>query len=164
MVGGEETALNRARPLFEVLGRKIVHVGQAGAGQVAKIANQVIVAGSIALVSEALVLSREAGVDPTRVIDALEGGFADSAILRNHGRRMLASQFEAGFRLQLQLKDVELAMGLARDEKPELDVMPCVREVVARAVAEGLGDLDHAALFKIAGRAKTSSVEPGRPT
>lgn len=162
MVGGEEGALDRARPLFEVLGRKIVHVGPVGAGQVAKIANQIIVAGSIALVSEALVMSRAAGVDPARIIDALEGGFADSAILRNHGRRMLTAEFEPGFRLQLQLKDLELAVGLARSAKLDLDVTPRVRDLVARAVAEGLGDLDHAALYEVVARAQGAPGESER--
>jgi 2-hydroxy-3-oxopropionate reductase len=89
MVGGTEETFARAQPVLSVLGEHIVHVGRHGAGQVAKAANQVIMAGTIAAVAEALTLARRAGVDPERVREALQGGFADSRILRVHGRRML---------------------------------------------------------------------------
>jgi 2-hydroxy-3-oxopropionate reductase len=154
MVGGDAGAVERARPVLDVLGRKVTHVGPAGAGQVAKIANQVIVAGTIALVGEALSLAQAAGVDGARVIDALEGGFADSAILKNHGRRMLEEQFAPGFRLQLQLKDVRLASALAGQLGLVLEVTTCVEDAVAKAVEKGFGDLDHAALVKVVGSAR----------
>jgi 2-hydroxy-3-oxopropionate reductase len=105
MVGGPEEAFGRAQPVLSVLGEHIVHVGGHGAGQVAKAANQVIVAGTIAAVAEALTLARRAGVDPERVREALPGGFADSRILRVHGRRMLEGAFALGFRIRLQAKD-----------------------------------------------------------
>lgn len=155
MVGGEGRDVERARPILEVLGKNVVHVGPVGAGQVAKIANQVIVAGTIAVVAEALALATASGVNPVTVIAALQGGFADSPILRNHGERMVSEAFAAGFRLQLQLKDVELAMDLAQELGIHINVTSCVRDLVAEAVAKGLGDLDHAALAKVAGRARS---------
>lgn len=154
MVGGEVEAVEQARPVLEVLGQKVVHVGSAGSGQVVKLANQVIVAGTIALVAEALALAIKGGVGGETVIDALEGGFADSAILRNHGRRVLTEQFQPGFRLTLQLKDLQLALDLATEEGIALDVAAMVHAVVRRAVEEGYGGLDHAAVAKVLGRAR----------
>lgn len=152
MVGGDGEAVRRARPLLEVLGQKVVHVGSAGSGQVVKLANQVIVGGTIALVAEALALAGKGGVSGEAVISALEGGFADSAILRNHGKRMLAEQFQPGFRLTLQLKDLELALSLASEEGITLEVGAVVCAVVRRAVEEGYGALDHAAVSRVLGR------------
>ncbi|MDA8289866.1 MAG: NAD(P)-dependent oxidoreductase [Actinomycetota bacterium] len=164
MVGGEDAVVDEVMPILATLGRKVVHVGPAGAGQVAKIANQMIVAGSIAVVAEALTVAREANVQPSRVIEALEGGFADSAILRHHGRRMVADEFDRGFRLSLQLKDLDLAMDLAREEALNLSVTSCVRDLVARAVVAGFGEADHAALIRVVARDAASLRQIGPRT
>ena len=99
MAGGSEAAFERARPVFDVLGKSAVHIGPPGAGQVAKAANQIVVALTIQAVAEALVLARKAGVDPAKVREALLGGFAQSKILEAHGQRMLDRSFDPGFRL-----------------------------------------------------------------
>lgn len=146
MVGGSPEAFCRARPLLSILGKHIVHVGPAGAGQTAKAANQVIVAGTIAVVAEALTLARRAGVDPARVREALAGGFADSRILQVHGQRMLEQAFNPGFRIRLQAKDVRLALNLAEGSGMRLRVTPVVAELLDEVMAAGGADLDHSAL------------------
>lgn len=146
MVGGAVQVFERAQPIFSVLGKRIVHVGTAGAGQVAKAANQVIVAGTIAAVAEALSLAARAGVDPARVREALQGGFADSRILQVHGQRMLDRNFQPGFRINLQAKDIRLALDLAREVNVPLRLTPVVARLLDDVIAAGGGDLDHAGL------------------
>lgn len=146
MVGGPAGAFERAQPIFSVLGGRVVHVGPAGAGQVAKAANQVIVAATIAAVAEALTLAKRAGVDPARVREALEGGFADSRILQVHGRRMLDRKFDPGFRIALQAKDVRLALDLGAEVGLPLQLTPVVAQLLDDVIAAGGAALDHAAL------------------
>jgi 3-hydroxyisobutyrate dehydrogenase-like beta-hydroxyacid dehydrogenase len=149
MAGGSDPALARARPLFEVLGGQITAVGDIGAGQVAKAANQVIVGINIAAVAEALALAEAAGVDPVRVRQALRGGFADSRILEVHGERMIERRFEPGARARTQLKDMRQAVELGAALGLELPTTACVRERYAAMLARGLGDLDHSALVRL---------------
>lgn len=146
MVGGTSGAFDRAQPVFSVLGKRIIHVGPAGAGQVAKAANQVIVAGTIAVVAEALTLAERAGVDPARVREALHGGFADSRVLQVHGQRMLERRFEPGFRMQLQAKDLRLALDLAAEVNLSLRISPAVEQMLDDVIAAGGAGLDHSAL------------------
>jgi len=115
MAGGSEEALARARPVLDELGTT-THIGPAGAGQVAKAANQIVVAVTIQAVAEALTLARRAGVDPARVREALLGGFAQSKILEVHGERMLEGSYEPGFRIELHRKDLAIALQTAREE------------------------------------------------
>ena len=110
MIGGKASAVERAMPIFQVLGKNIVHVGDAGAGQVTKAANQMVVGTTIAIVSEALVLAAKAGVDPAKVRQALLGGFAQSKILEAHGQKMLDRNFKPGFRIRLHEKDMKIAL------------------------------------------------------
>ena len=110
MAGGSEEAVARAEPIFAELGKATTHIGEAGAGQVAKAANQVVVALTIQAVAEALTLASKAGVDPARVREALLGGFAQSKILEAHGEKMLEDRFEPGFRIELHRKDVGIAL------------------------------------------------------
>ncbi|HKQ17774.1 MAG TPA: NAD(P)-binding domain-containing protein, partial [Solirubrobacterales bacterium] len=114
MAGGSEEALARAKPIFDELGKATTHIGPPGAGQVAKAANQVVVALTIQAVAEALTLASKAGVDPARVREALLGGFAQSKILEAHGEKMLEDRFEPGFRIALHRKDVGIALDTAR--------------------------------------------------
>ncbi|HEX6101918.1 MAG TPA: NAD(P)-dependent oxidoreductase [Alphaproteobacteria bacterium] len=149
MAGGSESALARARPVLERLGTRITHVGGIGAGQVAKAANQIIVALTIGAVAEALTLARRAGVDPARVREAIRGGFAESRILEVHGERMLTQAFEPGGRVRIQRKDVDQALALARSLGLELPASALSLELWDEMIARGWGDLDHSALVKL---------------
>lgn len=147
MVGGEETTFDDASPVLECLGSP-VHVGPAGCGELAKLANQMIVANSIATVAEALLLAERGGADPARVRQALLGGFADSTILRQHGQRMIEGDFVPGGPARWQLKDTQTAHSLAAELSLELPVSSLVNRLFEELVAHGDGDLDHSALIR----------------
>jgi 3-hydroxyisobutyrate dehydrogenase-like beta-hydroxyacid dehydrogenase len=148
MAGGAEADIDRARPLFEVLGRRFTHVGDVGAGQVAKAANQIIVGLTIGAVAEGLTLARRAGVDPARVRDALIGGFAGSRILDLHGQRMVEGRFTPGGRVTTQRKDLAQALDLAETLGLDLPATALTMALYDRLIAAGEGDLDHAALVR----------------
>jgi 2-hydroxy-3-oxopropionate reductase len=149
MAGGSEEAVERARPIFEVLGKATTHIGPAGAGQVAKAANQVVVALTIQAVAEALTLARKAGVDPARVRAALLGGFAQSRILDLHGQRMLDGAYDPGFKLRLHRKDLAIALQLGREEHAPLFATAQAAELMDALLAQGAGDRDHSALATV---------------
>jgi 2-hydroxy-3-oxopropionate reductase len=149
MVGGADDAFARALPLFEKLGRTIVHVGPSGAGQVCKAANQLVVAATIEAVAEALVLAERSGVDPAKVREALLGGFAGSKILEVHGQRMLDRAFEPGFRARLHRKDARIVLDAARDVGAPIPSFEVVAVQLGKLVDGGGGDLDHAALYRL---------------
>lgn len=146
MIGGAPEAVDRARPVLDVLGAKISHIGAVGAGQVAKIANQVVVGVTIEAVAEALRLAEAAGVDPDAVHSALMGGFASSRVLEVHGPRMIKGEFEPGFRIRLHRKDLGLAAEAAARLDVALPAASLVHQLMNAAVAAGLGDRDHSAL------------------
>jgi len=148
MVGGDEAAFNRARPIFEAMGNKerIVHIGKSGAGQVCKVCNQVAIGGALAGVSEAFALARKAGVDAARVRTALLGGFAASKVLEVHGERMLTGNYKPGFRARLYQKDLRLANEAAAANNVAMPGTAIVTQMVNALVAGGGGDLDYAAL------------------
>jgi len=148
MAGGNEAALARAMPLFDVLGARTTHVGNVGAGQVAKAANQVIVGLNIGAVAEALTLAKRAGVDPAKVRDALGGGFADSRILEVHGKRMITGDFTPGGKCTTQRKDMDQALVLAAELGFELPATELSRALYDRVIEAGLGELDHSGLIK----------------
>ena len=149
MAGGTEAAFTRARPFFEVLGERITHVGDIGAGQIAKAANQVIVGLTIGAVAEAFTLARAAGVDPALVREALQGGFASSRILELHGERMAKRDFEGGGHSTTQLKDMVQALDLAEALGIELPATALNRDLYQRMVDRGLGELDHSGLIRV---------------
>jgi len=149
MAGGSNNAVERARPILEAMGSRVVHVGTVGAGQVAKAANQVIVGLTISAVSEALKLAERAGADPARVREALKGGFADSRILEVHGQRMINGDFTPGGKCVTQRKDLDQALKLGRECGLELPTTAQVMGQYDRVIEAGFGDLDHAALIKI---------------
>ena len=149
MAGGDEAAIKRAMPIFDVLGSRTTHVGNVGAGQVAKAANQVIVGLTIGAVAEALALARRAGVDPGKVRDALAGGFADSRILEVHGLRMVENKFTPGARATVQRKDMNQALELAAELGIELPATALGRDLYDKLIDAGHGELDHAALIKV---------------
>ncbi|MFC7478448.1 NAD(P)-dependent oxidoreductase [Dankookia sp. GCM10030260] len=147
MAGGAAADFARALPIFAPLGRA-THVGPAGAGQLAKLANQVIVAGSIATVAEALLLAERGGADPAKVREALLGGFADSTVLRQHALRMIERDFVPGGPAKYQVKDTGTALGLCAALGLELPVLRLVDGLFADMVAHGDGDLDHSAIIR----------------
>lgn len=147
MVGGENNIFERTSALLSVMG-KPVHVGPAGTGQLAKLANQLIVANTIATVSEAVLLAERGGADPAKVREALLGGFADSSILRSHAPRMIANDFAPGGPAKWQLKDTKTAIALAKKLSLELPVSSLVNDLFTDLIAHGDGELDHSALIR----------------
>ena len=115
MVGGKAAQFERALPLFKILGEHIVHIGDHGAGQIAKTCNQIIISQTLAAIGEAFILAKAAGVDPTKVRTALLGGFAGSRILEVHGQRMLERNFQPGFKTKLHHKDIKIALQTAHE-------------------------------------------------
>jgi 2-hydroxy-3-oxopropionate reductase len=148
MVGGADAAFERARPLFELMGTNITLVGDGGAGQTCKVANQIVVALTIEAVAEALLFSSKAGVDPARVRQALMGGFAGSKILEVHGERMIKRTFDPGFRIELHQKDLNLALSGARSLGLSLPNTATAQELFNACAAHDWSNLDHSALVK----------------
>jgi len=147
MVGGSEEAFARAKPLFDLLGKNITHVGPVSAGQVCKVANQIIVALNIQAVSEALVFASKADADPAKVRQALMGGFASSRILEVHAERMLNGTFNPGFKIKLHQKDLNLALSSAKALSLSLPNTAIAQQMFASCIAHGGGELDHSALI-----------------
>ncbi len=152
MVGGSDAALARARPILEVLGKTVTHVGGPGAGQVCKACNQVVVALTIEAVGEALVLARKAGVDPAKVREALLGGFAQSRVLDVHGRRALERNFTAGFKARLQLKDLAIALEAGREYGAAMPATAVVADLYKSVCAAGDAEADHSVLMAYVAR------------
>ncbi|MDP3411806.1 MAG: NAD-binding protein, partial [Polaromonas sp.] len=148
MVGGEPSTFERVKPLFELMGKNVTLVGGPGDGQVCKVANQIIVALTIAAVGEALVFASKAGADPARVRAALMGGFASSRILEVHGERMIKRTFAPGFRIALHQKDLNLALQGARALGIALPQTAGAAQLMQSCVALGHGQADHSALVK----------------
>ncbi|MBO0126072.1 2-hydroxy-3-oxopropionate reductase [Agrobacterium sp. OT33] len=148
MIGGRQAAFDRARPLFEAMGKNITLVGGVGDGQTAKVANQIIVGLTIEAVSEALLFAKRAGADPAKVRSALMGGFAASRVLEVHGERMVRETFDPGFRMRLHRKDMTLAVDAARALDLALPNTAIVQQLMNAAIAGGDGDQDHSALIR----------------
>lgn len=150
MVGGEALAFDRVLAALKVVGGKVTHMGGSGAGQVTKLANQLIVAQTIDAVAQALRMAELAGVDSGLVREALRGGFAESRILELHGDRMVRRDFEPGGKSELQLKDVKLMAALAERVGLNSSTLENSKELWVRFVEElGHGGLDHSGLFKL---------------
>jgi len=148
MVGGPATAFERVKPILELMGKNITHVGGSGDGQTTKVANQIIVALTIAAVGEALVFASKAGADPVRVRQALMGGFASSRILEVHGERMIKRTFSPGFRIRLHQKDLNLALAGAHAMGVSLPQTASAAQLMQACAAHGMADLDHSALVR----------------
>ncbi|MGB9700421.1 MAG: 2-hydroxy-3-oxopropionate reductase [Thermodesulfobacteriota bacterium] len=146
MVGGKGEIFERVKPIFELLGKNIVHIGGHGDGQTCKVANQIVVALTIEAVSEALVFASKAGADPKKVRQALLGGFAQSRILDLHGERMINRSFKPGFRIQLHRKDLNLALQAARQLGVCLPSTAIAQELFNAVVAQEGDQLDHSAM------------------
>ncbi len=149
MVGGPEDAFDRMLPFFALMGKTITRIGGNGDGQTAKVANQIIVALTIAAVSEALVFASKAGADPGKVRQALLGGFAGSRILEVHGERMLKRTFAPGFRIELHRKDLAIALDGAQALNVALPHTALCQELFNASMAAGEGGLDDSALVRV---------------
>ena len=156
MVGGDENAFARAKPVLEKMGNpeKIIHIGRSGAGQICKVCNQIAIGGALAGVSEAFALAKKTGVDAARVRQALLGGFAASRVLEVHGERMLVDNYKPGFRARLYQKDMRLANEAASANGVAMPATAVVAQLLNALIASGGADLDYAALgtvlFKLA--------------
>ena len=148
MVGGSEAAFDRARPVFEKMGKNITLVGPNGVGQTTKVANQIVVALTIEAVAEALVFAAKAGADPAKVRAALMGGLAASRILEVHGERMIKRTFAPGFRIELHQKDLNLALEGAKALGVALPNTASTQQLFNSCAANGGSKEDHSALVR----------------
>jgi len=146
MAGGQPSTFAQALPVFAALGRA-THVGPSGSGQLAKLANQMIVGITIGAVAEALLLCEKGGADPAKVREAITGGFADSRILQVHGQRMVTRNFTPGAHMTVQLKDMRNALATAQGVQLQTPITALLEQLYADGVAHGLSDIDHAGLF-----------------
>jgi 2-hydroxy-3-oxopropionate reductase len=152
MVGGEAADFADARPVLEAVGKTVVHVGPAGSGQTVKAANQLIVAGTIELVAEAIVFLEAYGVDTEAAVKVLAGGLAGNAIFDRKGAAMLRRDFTPGFRIELHDKDMGIVTSAARQAGVVIPLGAVVAQLVASLKAQGDGGLDHSALLKLVER------------
>lgn len=149
MVGGEEDDFERARSLFEVMGETVVHVGEAGAGQVVKACNQIVVALVIEAVAEAMVLGTKAGVAPGRVLEVLSGGLASNKVLEVKGEKFLSHDFAPGGKVEYHRKDLGIALAAGREYGVTLPVAALVDQMFGVLEAKGRGGWDHSALLTL---------------
>lgn len=147
MAGGNKQLIDSLRPLLSHLGR-VTHVGDTGAGQLTKLANQIIVAGTLSLLSEAFILAERGGADPAKVREALLGGFADSTLLQHQGERMVKGDFKARGAAKWQLKDTRSAVALAEKLNLTLPLTETVNQLFSQMIEAGEGELDHCAIIK----------------
>jgi 2-hydroxy-3-oxopropionate reductase len=148
MVGGSQATFDAVKPLFDMMGKNVSLIGEVGAGQVCKVANQVIVAATIEAVGEALLLASKAGVDAERVRKALMGGFASSRILEVHGERMTKRTFNPGFRIELHQKDLNLALSTAQQLGVSLPNTATCQALFNACTAHGGNAWDHSAMVR----------------
>jgi 2-hydroxy-3-oxopropionate reductase len=150
MVGGSEEDFERARSLFEAVGKAVVHVGtRPGAEQVVKVANQIVVAITFEAVSEALVLGFKAGVDPAKILDVLSGGLAANRIMEIRRRNFLEHDFTPGFRIDLHHKDLGIALAAGREYEVPLPVTAILDQMLQALRMKGQSDQDHSALLMV---------------
>jgi 2-hydroxy-3-oxopropionate reductase len=149
MVGGSEEDFERAKPLFDVMGKTVTHVGPTGAGQVTKAANQIVVALTIEAVSEALVLGSKGGVSPEKILDVLGGGLAGNKVMEVKREKFLSHTFDPGFRSELHHKDLGIALAAGREYGVALPVTAVVDQMLLTMRRKGWGGEDHSALLRI---------------
>ncbi len=146
MVGGSEQAFQRALPVFEIMGKNVVRIGEAGAGQTTKACNQIIVGMTIQAVAEAFTLAKKAGIDLGKMREALLGGFAQSRILDLHGQRIIEQNFQPGFKIKLHRKDMNIALQAGKEFSVPLYGSAQVAAHMDAVLAQGNGELDHSAI------------------
>ena len=148
MVGGTPEDFESAKPILDVVGKTVVHVGPSGSGQTVKAANQLIVAGNIQLLAEAIIFLEAYGVDTKAAVEVLGGGLAGSAVLNQKAQKMLDRSFEPGFRIDLHHKDLGILTAAAREAGVVAPLGAVVAQLMASARANGDGGLDHSALLR----------------
>lgn len=159
MVGGSDTAFERVKPLFDIIGANVILIGGNGAGQVCKSCNQVAISHTIAGVGEALLLAKASGVDPAKVRTALLGGSANSRVLEVHGQRMIERDFDPGFKARLHQKDMRIVLEAAQELGIALPGAALFAQYLNALVGRGLGELDSAAVCQV--QEGTCGIEPG---
>ena len=152
MCGGSEEDYERAQPLLQVIGSRVTRIGPVGCGQIAKMANQVVITGTYMALAEALTLAYRAGADPGRVVEAIGGGVAGSWILDNRSQKMLNDDYPLGFRLRLHRKDLGIALATARDVKVPAPIASLVATIEDSLIAQGYGDEDMSNLARFVRR------------
>ena len=161
MAGGGESAFQRAMPMFQAMGKTILLIGDSGAGQITKAANQILTSITTEAVAEALVFAAKAGVDPAKVRQALMGGSASSRILETHGKKMIERNFKPGFRMRLHRKDLDITLDAGKAYGAALPVTAQVRELMTETLNDGQGDMDNSSflllLEKLSNLSGTSS-------
>ena len=161
MVGGEKEVFERCLPIFEVLGNRVTHVGGNSTGQVVKSCNQILGAASVAGMSEALVLGTKAGVDPAKIVEVLSAGAARCWALEVRAPHVIQRDFEPGFKTKLQLKDLGLAMELAKGVSTYMPVSSIVHELYKGCVAQGWGEEDYTNIIRIIEQVSKAEVKAG---
>ncbi len=151
MVGGDADAFNTVKPILDVMGNpeKVVRIGDAGAGQICKVCNQMVIAGTLGAVAEAFALAKKAGIDAARMREALLGGFAASRVLEVHGERILKGNYKPGFKTSLFAKDLKIASSTLADNQVPAPISAAVRQIVTAQMAAGGGDDDYSAMAKV---------------
>ena len=149
MVGGETDVFQQALPMFQIMGKTIVHVGSYGAGQVVKACNQVMVAMQMQAMAEALVLGTKAGVDPAKIIDVLTAGYAQCRVMQVRGPEILKRNFKPGFKTDFHYKDLNIALATGAEYGVPLPGTAMVQELFKAMRVAGRGDLDHSAIITI---------------
>jgi len=151
MVGGDARAFDEVKPILDAMGNpeRVIRIGEAGAGQLCKVCNQMVIGGSLAVVSEAFTLARKAGIDPAKVREALLGGFAASRVLEVHGERILKGNFKPGFRTALYAKDYRNVAAALSDYNSPAPVSVVIQQLVNAMVARGQGEEDYSALATV---------------
>lgn len=142
MCGGTEGDFARAEPVLQIIGAKVTRIGPIGCGQIAKVANQVVIAGTFLALAEALTLAYRAGANPERVVEAISGGVAGSWILNNRSDKMLNDEYPLGFRTRLHRKDLAIALDAARQLKVPVPIASLVATIEDSLIARGFGDED----------------------
>jgi 2-hydroxy-3-oxopropionate reductase len=161
MVGGKQEVFDQCQDLLKVMGKNVVLTGDVGAGNITKLANQIIVAANIEALSEALVLAQKAGVDPERVFNAIRGGLAGSAVMEAKAPMMLNRNFRAGFRIRLHQKDLRNVLQTAQELNVPLPVTALVQQMLGALVNEGESEADHSAILHFLERLAKVEVRKG---
>ena len=158
MAGGDASDFERVRPVFESLGKTIVHCGEIGSGQIVKACNQIVVALVIEAVSEALVLGSKAGVQPGVILEVLGGGLAQNRVMELRGPTMVQHNFQPGFKARLHRKDLNIILQTAREYGVTLPVSAIVDQMFTNLIERGKGDLDHSALLTVVEEMSNHSI------
>ncbi len=162
MVGGSDENFRKAEPLLQCMGSTVTHTGAVGAGNVTKLANQIMVACNIAAMGEAFVLATRCGLDPETVLNAVKGGLAGSAVLNAKGPMLIARNFKPGFKIQLHQKDLRNALQTAETNRVFLPLTALVQQMLLSLMGDGKGELDHSAIATFV--EKASHTEVKRPS